>query len=508
MTSTTAGQAPLRVSVYGSCVARDSVALSGGAQSTVTAYIARQSLLSSGSDASELYPEGARTAHRFRRRMLRADFAGDLFAKVADFGEVTDVLLWDLADERDGVQVLEDGRIVTRSFDLISEPEVWAAVERARHLDFGTDEHFTLWAPRAAALAQHLQQSGLFDRTLVLRIPWAVITSDGDPAPGSMGKSPVQANGLFARYYDHLESLGFRTIEVDPEILVADPEHRWGLAPFHYTQDVYDSVMDQVFASVGRVREPDPVPVQRTNVTIYGGPVARDAVDLAAGRTMRITDHVSRSSLLSFGSNGAALFPQDVEGVPRSLLRSLQTDFAGRMPALIRAAAAKTDVLLWDLTDERDGVTVLPDGTVLTRSVDALDVPEVSSIHEQGTPVAFGSQEHYVAWKKQASLFQRVLQSAGVFGRTIVLDVPWAPMTVDGEEVTSSDGLPADQANRHLRRYLHYLKALGFTIVSLAEDEVHADPEHRWGPAPYHYTQQVYDLLLERIRATIPASSA
>ncbi|MGP9706990.1 DUF6270 domain-containing protein [Brachybacterium sp. AOP24-D1-21] len=499
MSATPAARTPLRVTVYGSCVARDSVALAGGGdQSTVTTYIARQSLLSAGSDASDRYPAGARTAHRFRRRMLRADFAGDLEAKLHEFHDVTDVLLWDLADERDGVLVFDDGKVVTRTFDLLSEPEVWEAAQNARHLDFGTDEHFEKWAEKARSFVENLKEMDLFDRTVVLRIPWAMVTNEGEAAPGSMGKLPIEANYLYERYYDHLVGLGVRTLEIDPELLIADPQHRWGLAPFHYTQDAYDAVMQQVFESAGRTLEKIPEPAAPVRVTIYGGPVARDAIDLAAGRGAKITDHVSRNSLLSFGTNGAAMFPQEVTGVTRSLLRALQTDFAGRMPSLIRAAAEKTDVLLWDLTDERDGVSELADGTILTRSVDGLEIPEVRSIHEGGAHIAFGTQEHYVAWKGQARRFQRVLQSAGVFDKTLVLDVPWARTTIDGEEITSSNGLSAEEANRHFRRYVHYLKALGFRIVSLTENEVHADPEHRWGPAPYHYTQDVYDLIVER----------
>lgn len=509
MSSSHAARTPLRVTVYGSCVARDSVALAGGGdQSTVTTYVARQSLLSSGSDASDRYPEGARTAHRFRRRMLKADFAGDLVTKLRDFHEVTDVLLWDLADERDGVLIFDDGKVVTRTFDLLSEPAVWAAAEHARHLDFGTDEHFELWAEKAEGFVEELKAMGLFDRTLVLRIPWALVTTEGEAAPGSMGKSPIQANALYERYYDHLAGLGLRALEIDPELLIADPEHRWGLAPFHYTQDAYESVMQQVFADAGRTLEKEPEPVVPVRVTIYGGPVARDAIDLSAGKAVKITDHVSRNSLLSFGTNAAAKFPKDVTGVTRSLLRTIQTDFAGRMPSLIRAAAEKTDVLLWDLTDERDGVTALDDGTILTRSVDALEIPEVRSIHDEGTHIEFGTQEHYVAWKDQARRFQRVLESAGMFEKTLVLDVPWARSTIDGEEITSSNGLSADHANRHFRRYLHYLKALGFRTISLTDDEVHADPEHRWGAAPFHYTQDVYDRIVEKVFAALDSEGS
>ena len=38
-----------------------------------------------------------------------------------------------------------------------------------------------------------------------------------------------------------------------PSITYADPNHRWGLAPFHYTPDVYRHVIDQLRAEGYRV---------------------------------------------------------------------------------------------------------------------------------------------------------------------------------------------------------------------------------------------------------------
>ena len=69
---------PVRVTVYGSCVARDAVDLAGGGRLAVTDYIARQSLLSAGSDASARFPADAQVSSPFQRRMMVADFAGDL----------------------------------------------------------------------------------------------------------------------------------------------------------------------------------------------------------------------------------------------------------------------------------------------------------------------------------------------------------------------------------------------------------------------------------------------
>ncbi|MFC7465347.1 DUF6270 domain-containing protein [Brachybacterium sp. GCM10030252] len=252
MTQQPADRTPVRVTVYGSCVARDSVDLAGHGRLAVIDYIARQSLLSAGHDLSAKFPADAHVAHRFQKRMMAADFAGDVEARLRSVRGRTDILLWDLTDERHGVHVFDDGTVVTRSIDLIAVPEALAVVEDARHIAFGTDEHFAAWAERADEFRRNLRSMGLFGRTVVLHVPWARTTVAGQPTPASMGTSADEANEAYRRYYDHLRNIGFSMLEFPEDKVLADPEHRWGLAPFHYTQDVYEEIVDRLLAQLGR----------------------------------------------------------------------------------------------------------------------------------------------------------------------------------------------------------------------------------------------------------------
>lgn len=240
----------VRVTVYGSCVARDTVDLAGSDRFDVIAYIARQSLLSADQDATVRFPDDAQIDSAFQRRMMTGDFAGDLDARLTEAADETDVLLWDLADERHGVHVFDDGGVVTRSIDLVRVPEVLSAVQGARHVPFGADEHFELWAPRAEQLRDKLVELELFEKSLVLQVPWALVTVDGRRTPQSMGTTAMEANEAYRRYYAHLAELGFRILELQPLGVLADPEHRWGMAPFHYTQDVYEEIVARVLADV------------------------------------------------------------------------------------------------------------------------------------------------------------------------------------------------------------------------------------------------------------------
>lgn len=236
----------LAVTVYGSCVARDTVGLAGGGCIDLVGYVARQSLLSVGSDASAHFPSDARIDSAFQRRMMVGDFRGDALDRLAAAAESTDLVLWDLTDERHGVHVLEDGSIVTRSIDLVRQDEALAVAEQGRHLSLGDDEHFALWSRRAAAFAEELRAVGLFGRTVVLQVPWALVTSDGEPTPWSMGWRAQDANAAFLRYFDSLRALGFTVIELQPLAVLADPGHQWGLAPFHYTHETYEEITRRI----------------------------------------------------------------------------------------------------------------------------------------------------------------------------------------------------------------------------------------------------------------------
>lgn len=235
-----------RVLVYGSCVARDTIEFAAADAVDLRGYVARQSLLSVGSDASAHLPLLTDVASKFQSRMIQADFSGGLLDRLQTLAAETDVLLWDLADERHGVHRFPDGSVVTRSIDTIKVPSVSARLDEAEHLPFGSDEHFELWRRRLDAFAASLHELDLFDRTVVLEVPWAIRTTEGKPSPWSMGVRAADANKRFRRYYDELRARGFRMIELPEELVLADPDHRWGLAPFHYSPEVYREVLRQL----------------------------------------------------------------------------------------------------------------------------------------------------------------------------------------------------------------------------------------------------------------------
>lgn len=235
-----------RTLVYGSCVARDTVEFADADSVDLRGYIARQSLISAGDDASAHLPASLGLDSNFQDRMIRSDFAGDLLTRLESMADEVDLLLWDLADERHGVHRFADGRVVTRSIDTIRSETVAGLLDATEHIPFGTDEHFKLWRPRVEAFDALLGRLGMLEKTVVLEVPWALRDTEGKTTPWSMGVRAADANKQYQRYYDHLRQTGHRMVELPVEVVLADPNHRWGLAPFHYTPEVYRAVLWQL----------------------------------------------------------------------------------------------------------------------------------------------------------------------------------------------------------------------------------------------------------------------
>lgn len=235
-----------RVLVYGSCVARDTIEFASPGSAELRGYIARQSIISAGADATAHLPADLSVSSKFQHRMILADFAGSLFERLRAAADDVDVVLWDLADERHGVYRFPDGTVATRSIDTIRIPEIEEAFGTAEHIAFGTAEHLAIWTDRAEKFRSLLQEIGLFERTVVLQVPWAVLTTEGKPSPWSMGVRAADANKRYLPYYELLREHGYRLIELPEEVVLADPSHRWGLAPFHYSPEVYREVLRQL----------------------------------------------------------------------------------------------------------------------------------------------------------------------------------------------------------------------------------------------------------------------
>ena len=104
-----------RITVYGSCVARDVAGEMEQRGWSVERYIARQSLISAGCPAGVGDVDLSLLRSSFARRSFLSDMVGNLEAQLTAVASYTDLLLWDLTDERLGVLETSPGAFLTLS---------------------------------------------------------------------------------------------------------------------------------------------------------------------------------------------------------------------------------------------------------------------------------------------------------------------------------------------------------------------------------------------------------
>lgn len=237
-------QRPVRVFIWGSCVSRD--AMEFMPQARVVQYVARQSVISGSNEATDVV--GEPLVSPFQQRMADWDRVGRGPRLLGELVPDSDLVLMDLCDERFGVYEVSPGVFVTRSVERMAQGTDDAWNENYRLIPFGCDEHFDLWAASMTQVLRRLRQLRRSHLLRVVALPWATLDTAGNPTPHSGELDAVDANLLNVRYLEWLERAGVRLVGLETPA-VADPEHKWGRAPFHYTRGVYEALVAEITAS-------------------------------------------------------------------------------------------------------------------------------------------------------------------------------------------------------------------------------------------------------------------
>jgi hypothetical protein len=226
-----------RVFILGSCVSRDALEIVPG-HFELASYLARTSLASVGmppvSD-SEVRGKVAGLASPFQRRMLLNDLDKSTLVTIAETAH--DILLLDFIDERFNV-VLSGSSL----FSVSGELEKAGFELGARTvLSPDSDVFLTLWLAGLDRLLSTVDQS----KVVLNRAYWAERFPDGSDA-SSMGWIR-RSNATLRRLYDAVERhWRLPCIDYPPELVVADPQHRWGVAPYHYTEAFYRHAVSEL----------------------------------------------------------------------------------------------------------------------------------------------------------------------------------------------------------------------------------------------------------------------
>lgn len=249
-----------RVAIIGSCITRDLWPILGEAPGDLL-YVSRTSLPSLFARplaGIEIPDDPPPSLGRHQNNAVRADLRKSSLAALVAHRPTH--LIFDFIDERFDLLATRD-TLVTRSWEL--EASCYLAqpgFSPARIVPRESAECDRLWREACVEMAAFLSQTPLREAEIILHASqWA--GQYMDPAGGTRAFDPevmifegrlgaLEAhNALLRRYQDSFAALtGALRVQANPELVLGDVGHRWGLSPFHYVEAYYRDVWRQLQA--------------------------------------------------------------------------------------------------------------------------------------------------------------------------------------------------------------------------------------------------------------------
>lgn len=286
-------------------------------------------------------------------------------------------------------------------------------------------------------------------------------------------------------------------------------------------------------------------------IAIFGSCVSRDTCEYIP--ESNVVAYVARQSVTSLesphGSKGV-----DISGLDSAFQKRMVTsDLKGNGIERIVKNAEDLDLVLIDLVDERRGFWLFLDGTTMTNSLEVESSGVARAARRAGARlVEFGTDEHFEAWKSGFDKLKAGLDRAGLWDKTLLLDIEWAG-AIDGAQHPQNDGIAklgrqwrklqrgirdagralsrgsglgdawtslrtvkpteaedyADRASAANTNYIRYRKEARSLVpasVVRSSNQVRIDKDHKWGPQPFHYRETDYisivDSILKQVKET------
>jgi hypothetical protein len=246
-----------RVAIIGSCITRDLWSVLDR-DPTGLHYISRTSLPSlfarpvRGFQPSADPPNGLK---RHQHRAIVDDLAKRALPALVAFRPTH--LIFDFIDERFDLLAAAGGALAVHSWELeVSGYLDQPAFRHALRVPRLSDACDSLWMDALVELTGFLEATPLREAALILhQSRWADRWRDADGAihafenveiwtdrPADIG----QHNALLERYRSAFKAAAPHAVEISVPERLADATHRWGLSPFHYTDDYYREIWAQL----------------------------------------------------------------------------------------------------------------------------------------------------------------------------------------------------------------------------------------------------------------------
>jgi hypothetical protein len=241
-------------------------------------------------------------------------------------------------------------------------------------------------------------------------------------------------------------------------------------------------------------------------VAIYGSCVSRDTfARLPAGR-FALVDYIARQSVMTAAApaSGALRYYREDVLTSRFQRRVTRSSLLGDLDERLRAVASSVDLVLWDTTDERLGVYLMPDDGLVTRTVELIASGADQEVARHGRLLAFGTDEHFALWTRATVRWIESLSRMRLDDRVLLLRAPWAAESRSGTSPPSSFGMPAAGFNAAAERYHRFVSETAPAVTTVRPGEpVFSSPDNVWGDAPFHYDEPSYAAMAAAVTAGV-----
>lgn len=221
----------IKVFILGSCVSRDPFELDDKKEFEVVNYIARSSLASL---IGKPYIDKKiidNLDSQWLQKQLHNDMEKSLFLHLLD--KEFDILLMDFIDERFDLSIKKEviHTASTEYKEALYTPNQYNTIKGF------SDEKFKLWEQGLKKLVDFLTIHKLIDTVVLNRVYWTNKIGENGVINTKYSTDYIKkANDDLERMYLKIIQLipNIKIIDYPKNILFSDPNHKWGLAPFHY----------------------------------------------------------------------------------------------------------------------------------------------------------------------------------------------------------------------------------------------------------------------------------
>lgn len=213
---------------------------------TLVKYIARTSLAAQLSVPYINQSIVERLPSKFQKEMMNVDMDKTLLIKIqrADF----DVLLLDFIDERFSIGVIDGARFTLSREFLDANRKELSYPEWNRF----SVEKYTAWQRGFAELVALVKQKTRSPKMVINKVYFSALSGtscvDFSKCASFMDSEIKRNNDYLDKLYAHVATTypEIDFIEVPDKLLIANPKHKWGLAPFHYIDELYLFVLQKL----------------------------------------------------------------------------------------------------------------------------------------------------------------------------------------------------------------------------------------------------------------------